>query len=120
MNAKEHVILVVDDNEDIRETMRELLSFEGYQVVTAEHGQEALDLLRAGREKVSLILLDLMMPVLDGWQFRELQQKDEALSRIPVIILTASGDARSLSRQTTVLQKPVQFEELLAAVSVHC
>ena len=120
MNQKEHAILVVDDNDDIRDTVREMLSEEGYSVITAANGQEALNILRAGRQRVCLILLDLMMPVLDGWRFREIQQADASIASIPVVVVTASGRAENLTGQVALMKKPISVDDLLAAVSAYC
>jgi CheY-like chemotaxis protein len=87
-------ILVVEDDPESRDALRLALKLAGHTVHTAAHGQEALDLLRAGSPP-DLILLDLMMPVLSGWQFREVQRQNPALAGIPVVILSAVGERES-------------------------
>jgi CheY-like chemotaxis protein len=112
-------VLVIDDDEMIQESIREVLSDEGYDVVLAQNGREALEKLRSG-ERPLIILLDLMMPVMDGWQFRAEQKKDVALSAIPVIVITAAGSAaRGSIDADEFITKPVRLEDLLAAVKRH-
>jgi len=111
-------ILIIEDCEEIRVDLAELLSDEGYQVVTAQHGAEALTLLEAGLAP-SLILLDLMMPVMDGWHFREQQLGKPQLASIPVLLLTGASNAQRHARDLNVegyLEKPFSFEELLRTV----
>lgn len=110
-------ILVVDDDTDLRETVGELLVEEGWRPRLCENGREALDLLRHG-ERPRLILLDLMMPEMNGWQFREEQLKDEGLSDIPVVVMTASRgvDAPPITA-SEVIFKPIGMEELMDAVA---
>jgi CheY-like chemotaxis protein len=109
-------IVVVDDDTDLRETIGELLCEEGHDARLFENGRAALDFLRVA-ERPKLILLDLMMPEMDGWQFREEQLKDEALRDIPVVVLTASRglDGRPIAAQE-VLFKPLGLGELIDAV----
>lgn len=113
-------ILVVDDDDDIRETLSEALELAGYAVKTAPHGGEALSLLAEG-EKPCLIVLDLMMPVMDGYAFREEQLRRPELASIPVVMVTASRSVREASTgAATVLFKPFSLGRLMAAVEQHC
>src|SRR6476619_7846857 len=83
-------ILVVDDDSDIRDSLREVLEDEGYTVACVGNGREALEYLhRAPRPRV--ILRDLMMPVMDGWQFRREQKQDADIANIPLVVITATG-----------------------------
>jgi CheY-like chemotaxis protein len=111
-------ILVVDDDADIRETMHLILADEGFRVVSASDGEEALAVLRSG-VRPRLILLDLMMPVLNGWQFREVQLSDPVLSKIPVIVISADSNLRQ--KMTAIgaafLRKPLDMDQLLAAIA---
>ncbi len=114
-------ILVVDDDLEIRETLRDVLEEEGYRVESAANGAEALLLLRrpdAPPVSPDLILLDLMMPEMNGWQFCEAQRGDPALSSIPVLIISAAslGAARGSVAGNPLLKKPIELERLLAAV----
>src|SRR5262245_23155992 len=90
MTAMASLVLVVDDDEEIRNALTEFLSDEGYGVVSASNGREALASLREGVHP-SVILLDLMMPVMDGWDFRAEQLRDPGLRDIPVVVITATG-----------------------------
>ena len=114
-------VLVVDDDTDLRQALCELLEDEGYRVRTAPNGAAALALLRAQPTLPQLNLLDRMIPVMDGWQFREAQRADPRLSHIPVVVLTASRNLHdSPPLQVDALAyKPVQLEQLLALVQAH-
>jgi CheY-like chemotaxis protein len=109
-------IVVVDDDTDLRETIGELLCEEGYDARLFENGRVALEFLRGG-EHPRLILLDLMMPEMNGWQFREEQLKDAALRDIPVVVMTASrGFETHLIAAQEILYKPIGLGELISAV----
>jgi CheY-like chemotaxis protein len=111
-------VMVVEDDYAIRETLRELLEEEGYRVTQASNGAEALARLRTMRAP-RLILLDLMMPVMDGWEFRSAIGRDEKLAGIPVIILSADhGLAQKVSGLAVqgYLPKPFELEDLLQTV----
>jgi CheY-like chemotaxis protein len=114
-------VLVVDDDRDICEVVQTVLELEGYAVDTAGDGAEALARLRAG-VRPSVIILDLMMPNMNGFQFREAQQQDPELRAIPVVVL--SGDGRAAIKAATLgvegLRKPVELDVLLDAVRRSC
>jgi CheY-like chemotaxis protein len=114
------IVLVVDDDRDIREALCELLEDEGYKVMSASNGQEALVYLNS-REPPCVILLDLMMPVMDGWEFRRRQQNDPRWSRIPVVVITAAGKygATSIAAER-ILPKPLQLDSVLEALAQYC
>jgi two-component system, chemotaxis family, chemotaxis protein CheY len=110
-------ILLIDDSPDLRLPMKRLLEMEGYQVDCAENGQIALEMLRATSELPGLILLDLMMPIMDGQTFRAHQLKETRFSTIPVIVMSASSLVKRESDQLGVfayLSKPVEIDRLLA------
>jgi CheY-like chemotaxis protein len=109
-------VLVVDDENDIREAVSELLADEGYEVLGAGDGAEALKQLRDHHP--SVVLLDLMMPVMNGWEFRAAQKGDPDLSRIPVIVLSALGRASGVDAEGFI-QKPFELDELLDAVRAY-
>ena len=116
-------VLVVDDDRDIRDVLTDALEAEGYEVVTAADGQEALNWLRSGVERPCIILLDLMMPKMDGIQFRTELLNDAVLTHIPVVVLSADPSAIVAARSLNFagsLRKPVPLEALLAAVHAHC
>lgn len=110
---------MVDDDRDIRDTLAVVLELEGYPTICAENGQAALDLLEKTEELPALILLDLMMPVMDAWQFRARQKRDERLRRLPVVIISAGGNVEQKAQNLGAagwLRKPLTIEELLNAV----
>lgn len=116
-------ILIVDDDEDIRDAMSETLQLEGHRTDCAADGLEALDILRRRGASTCLILLDLKMPGMDGSRFREELNKDERLSSIPVVLVTAAGDAAekaSTLRAAGFLRKPIRGAELLELVGRFC
>ena len=116
-------VMVVDDDADIREALSEILRDLGYRVVAAENGRHALDSLQNMSERPCLILLDLMMPVLDGSGFREAQRADAALAPIPVVVITANCDAQARVDAMQVagyLRKSMELDELIAVVRSHC
>lgn len=113
------LILVIEDDRSIRQVLRELLEMEGYEVETAENGLVALDQLRHAERLPDLILLDLMMPLMDGWEFRDEQARDERLSGIPVLVMTADGQAgarvESIGTQG-LIRKPIEIDEFLETI----
>jgi len=124
-HLKSHVarrILVVDDNGSTRETIVTLLQTEGYDAQGVENGHEALQLLREGYD-ASLVLLDMMMPVMDGWDFRMAQRNDPRIAEIPVVVLTAvvnpELEAKKL-RAVAGFRKPVDIDALLDVVAQYC
>jgi CheY-like chemotaxis protein len=122
MTSNDHTVLVVEDDEDVREAMVGILESKGYTVCSARHGADALAQLRGGVTPC-VILLDLMMPVMDGWAFHDETQKDPAFAGIPTVILSAvpPRDARNDSvRAVEHIPKPVDVARLIAAVERHC
>lgn len=112
-------ILVVEDDSDIRETLKLTLEVEGYRVESAAHGQEALERLQ-DMPRPCLILLDLMMPVMSGFQFLAVKEKNITIAPIPVVIVSAfSEEARKVNTQGFV-KKPVDLEILLPLVRHYC
>jgi CheY-like chemotaxis protein len=113
-------ILIVDDDAILRESLRDALEFEGYHVVSVEHGAAALHYLKSAT-RPCLILLDLMMPVMDGRTFREAMLKDPALADIPVVLITAAGAQMAAGVSATgVLQKPLRVGTVVDVVKEHC
>jgi CheY-like chemotaxis protein len=116
-------VLVVEDDVDILRAIVQVLEDEGIPVRAAENGREALAALRAhGAPHPRVILLDLMMPVMDGWAFRAEQLRDPTLADIPVIVITANGRAvekAELVKGTIALRKPVELLTLLAAIQPY-
>ncbi len=117
------LVMIVEDDRDVRDSVREALEDHGYQTVGASQGKEALELLRSSAARPCIILLDMMMPVMDGWAFRKAQMADPALSSIPVIVLTAHSSASDTARDMGAvgfLRKPLTLQELLTAVKQEC
>jgi CheY-like chemotaxis protein len=108
-------VLVVDDDQPLREAVVEALEEEGLAVSCCAHGLAALSALRAGL-RPDVILLDLMMPVMDGWAFREEQLRDPALASIPVVVLTATHVLGRPIDARAIVRKPFSVAELLHAV----
>jgi CheY-like chemotaxis protein len=113
-------VLIVEDDLDTREMLGRFLELEGFNVETAENGKRALERLGSG-VGACVILLDLMMPVMDGWQFRQEQIRNSALADIPVIVVSAAGRERLEKIQADAyLSKPVDLDELLGCVTQFC
>jgi signal transduction histidine kinase len=109
-------LLVVEDDADIREALDGLLSMEGFRVAGCSNGREALEWLRAS-PKPDIILLDLMMPIMDGWQFRVAQKDDPELATIPVLALSADSTAKAAAIDAEAyLKKPVDYDTLIATI----
>ncbi len=122
-NASSRGVLVIDDDVDIRYTLVDALEDEGYRAVSASNGVEALEVLRVLPKPPSVILLDLMMPVMDGWKFRAEQQRDPVLSKIPVVVISAHRNVIEEASQVSAsayLRKPFELEELVATVGKVC
>jgi len=116
-------VLIVEDDYDIREVLTEVLQDEGYSVAGAANGREALDYLSDGSPVPSLILLDLMMPVMSGWQFVSEQRQVSALASIPVVVVSADGNLQQKAGSlgaSGYLRKPIEIEALLQVVSRYC
>jgi CheY-like chemotaxis protein len=113
-------VLIVEDDDDLREMMAQLLSLEGFQTAAVANGQEALDYLRH-EVAPHLILLDLMMPVMDGWEFRRQQQANPTMAQVPVIVLSALDHVRTAEVSAeAILKKPLDFDRLLELVRSYC
>ncbi len=116
-SEREQPILIVDDDPGMRTMLQTVLEYEGYRVEVARNGQEALEWLT--QFKPSLILLDLMMPVMDGWQFLEEIQKDMLQPILPIVVLSASRELARVAKCLGVkafLPKPFDLEKLLQFV----
>ncbi|NOJ96715.1 response regulator [Corallococcus sp. CA049B] len=114
------IILIVDDEPDLREVVAELLEMEDYTVLQAANGQAALEVLAANDEQPCLVLLDLMMPVMDGHEFLHRLREDARYRELPVLMLTAHFSAKAPPGTVGLLRKPVDIPELLAMVARHC
>lgn len=115
-------VLIVDDDEGIRTLLADLLEEEGYAVESATNGQEALTTLQHSDDRPCVILLDLMMPVMSGWEFREAQRRTHTHSDIPVVVISAIP---VLTAQTTLdavayFSKPIDLDALVGTVERYC
>jgi CheY-like chemotaxis protein len=113
-----HTVLIVEDEEDLREMMSAALQMKGYAVVTAEEGNDALRKLD-DIGKPCLILLDLLMPGMNGWDFFEKLKERPALASVPVIVHSSAPD-RAPVGVTRVIQKPLAFDGLISVVREYC
>ena len=122
INPKKKV-LIVDDDLDLQNIIQSALDLEGYEVIVADNGKEALDILnnQEGENKVSCIILDLMMPVMDGTTMLNLLRGDPRFSKIPVIISTAKGvvDQKNIDNSQAVIKKPMKIDQLYDTVKKH-
>jgi CheY-like chemotaxis protein len=115
-------ILVVDDDPDVRDAISNVLADEGYQVTSAGNGREALERLHQ-QIRPSLILLDMVMPDMDGWRFKMELKKEPELAAIPVVILSAHGNVRDAALAlgaADYLRKPLRMESLLEIAERYC
>ena len=116
-------ILLVDDSDDHRDLLKVLFDNEGYHLECAANGREALELLKAMQELPAFILLDLMMPVMDGYAFREEQLQDLRLASIPVVVMTADGNVANKTKKMGVgefIHKPANVDHLLGTARRYC
>ena len=120
MTAPPSSILLVDDDEDIRDALSELLRAEGFSVATAPNGRAAISWLRQENPASCVVLLDLLMPVMDGNEFLRAKRADPALSPLPVVVISASKSRLSSEdgpEVKAVVAKPIEIPLLLAALS---
>ena len=123
MAQSQQTLLVVDDDLDIREALQDVLEGAGYSVCCAADGQQALETLRCGRCAPDLILLDLMMPRMNGFEFRDVQRRESGLCDIPVLLASADPALPQAARSLGVagyLRKPLDLDDLLGTVDRLC
>jgi CheY-like chemotaxis protein len=113
-----HTVLVVEDELELREMMRDALELNGYAVVTAEDGQDALDKI-GDIEHLCLVILDLLMPVMNGWDFVEKMRQRAEWAAIPIVV-HSSAPAPPSAGVTRVIQKPMLFERLISIAREYC
>ena len=117
--GRRKTVLVVEDDPDSREVFSELLRGQGYQVVSVPSGRAAIAYLR-DQERPSVILLDMLMPEMDGWQFRRAQQGDPRISGIPVVVVSALKAVENSAKRfgaAAFLGKPVSPDDLIGTIS---
>jgi CheY-like chemotaxis protein len=114
-------VLIVEDDSALRETLAQVLTDEGYDLLSARDGLEAVECLKKGH-RPDVILLDLSMPVVNGWEFRMFQKRDPELADIPVILITAGGYSReevAWLEPSALIHKPVDLPYLLSIIRRH-
>jgi CheY-like chemotaxis protein len=116
------LLLVVEDDAIIRMRLKILLEMEGYRVREASNGRDALEFLRQSRDFPCLVVLDLMMPVMDGIEFRRTQLQDPDLAHVPVVIVTGKNDLKEVDdlQPLHIVRKPFQADVLLELIETHC
>jgi CheY-like chemotaxis protein len=113
-------VLIVEDDDSAREALSDCLEMEGFSVAAARNGREALDYLQ-NAPPPKVILLDLYMPVMTGWEFREAQKKDAAIADIPVVVVTAFGSGMTKQIDANVIMhKPLDLDRLLTVIRDYC
>jgi CheY-like chemotaxis protein len=118
-----HRVLIVEDDEEIRVSLMDILEDHGYEAVGAENGLEALDKLRAPGQQPCLIFLDIMLPRMDGRAFRQEQLRSPELASIPVVVISAFRDVVQIAKEMKVsdlLKKPFKLEELVSVARRYC
>ena len=118
MGHEKSTILVVEDEVDSREALRDLLELEGYQVRTATNGREALDMLAAAGDEICMVLLDLFMPVMDGWQVIDELRASGKLAQTQIVIITSA--AYRAPAGIPVFEKPLDMDKVMNAVATLC
>jgi len=116
------IVFLIEDDQDIRSSIVEILSDEGFQTEWASNGEEALAKLRKVPIKPKLILLDLKLPIKNGYQFRIEQRLDPELAEIPVVVISADGPLKEKMQQfgaDELLNKPIEIEDLLEVVQKY-
>lgn len=115
VSARRQLVLVVDDNIDAAVALAQILEFEGYRVATAHDGREALEYLNR-HARPDLIILDLMMPVMNGWELRSAIREIPALANIPVVVMTAVGEPQVIEADA-IIRKPIDLQRMLKIMS---
>jgi two-component system response regulator CpxR len=119
------LIVLIEDDQAIRETLKLVIESEGYEVRTAGNGEEALELLKTLKEPC-LILTDLMMPKMDGYEFIELASKTHTIAAIPIVVVSATPNESHLKETTKsgkikgLIKKPVDLDYLMKVIHEHC
>ena len=122
-NIKLNHILLIEDDKDILEVLKDLLESEGYVISCAENGKVAMNFLSASNELPDLILVDLMMPLMNGFEFCQRIVEIDRLKSIPVIVMSADGHIEKKKEQLNVceyLKKPLDLENVLETISKYC
>ena len=118
MSGMHSTVLVVEDEKESRDTLRDLLELEGYQVETAVNGREALDRLNASGDEICIVLLDLFMPVMDGWQVIDQLRADGRLDKTQIVIITSAS--YKAPPGLPVFEKPLDLDKVMSEVERLC
>jgi CheY-like chemotaxis protein len=110
--------MIIEDDPDIRSALAQVLMAEGYEVHEAANGREGIEALQQ-ESRPGLILLDLMMPVMNGWEFLQVRRQDAQAAAIPVVVVSAVGTPASNLAIAQFLPKPIDLDQLLEAVAEH-
>lgn len=113
-------ILLIDDDPSILQTMKDVLEIYGYSVITANNGREGIATLVTMEEPPCVIMLDLMMPVMNGWGFLDFQRGNQTFANVPVVICSAYEESAKSVAHDLVLTKPVQLDSLINTVKSLC
>lgn len=113
-------VLIVEDDDDLRQMMVALLALEGFEPEAARDGEQALSMLRSQARRPCVIVLDMMMPRMDGWEFCRQRALDPSIGDIPVIVLSAAPAERLQVSAAAVLPKPFDYDRLLRTIRTHC
>jgi CheY-like chemotaxis protein len=116
---REGVILIVDDDEAIREALQLALETQGYETAVATQGEEALAWL-GEHPSPGLVLLDLMMPRMDGWAVIDELRQSDRLFQLPIVVITAFGRDLGSAASLPLLRKPIELNDLMTTVDRHC
>lgn len=112
-------ILIIEDDQDIRETLQNMLLAEGYEVLTATNGKEGIELLKSNSQP-RLVLLDMAMPVMNGMEFLDILTNDTILAAIPVYIHSATANLVDINGARGLIRKPASYEAILRLVKSYC
>jgi CheY-like chemotaxis protein len=118
---EEPCVLIVEDDDGAREALSDCLEMEGITVASARNGREALEYLHSRSPLPKIILLDLFMPVMTGWEFRAAQKKDAAIANIPVVVVTAFGSGVTKQIDANlIMHKPLDLDRLITVIRDYC
>jgi CheY-like chemotaxis protein len=121
MRIEEPCVLIVEDDDGAREALSDCLEMEGITVASARNGREALEYLHSRSPLPKIILLDLFMPVMTGWEFRAAQKKDAAIANIPVVVVTAFGSGVTKQIDANlIMHKPLDLDRLITVIRDYC
>lgn len=112
-------LLIIEDNKDIQNVLKTALEIEGYLIFTANNGKEGLEQL-SKMPIPCMVLLDLMMPIMNGWEFADEISRDIIYSSIPIVVVSAFNDKNFNTEKNNYIQKPIDLDALLKTISKHC